>query len=186
MGKRVYQLQATILRTKPPVWRRVVVSETTTLARLHDVLQAAFGWWDYHLHEFEIDGVRYGIDDGEGWGEPPKDERRARLRDVVGEGSSFKYVYDFGDNWEHRIVVEKVMAAERRGDYPACTGGARACPPEDCGGVWGYADFLEAIADPQHAEHESMLQWVGGSFDPDAFDTSDFDHRRELGRLVAP
>ncbi len=111
MGKSVYKLKATILDTKPPVWRRLVVRDDSTLAELHDVLQAAFGWWDYHLHEFEIGGVRYGVDDGEDWS-PPKDERRAKLRNLVREGSTFLYAYDFGDYWRHRLVVEKVLPAE--------------------------------------------------------------------------
>src|SRR6476661_2147033 len=105
MGKNVYQLKATIVDTKRPVWRRVVVPADMTLARLHDVFQAAFGWWECHLHEFEIGGARYGVDDGEGW-EPPQDERRTRLADVAAAGSSFVYVYDFGDNWRHKVVVE--------------------------------------------------------------------------------
>lgn len=186
MGKRVYQLKASIVGTKPPVWRRVVVPEDIMLARLHDVLQAAFGWWDCHLHEFEIGGVQYGVDDGESWGPPPKDERRVRLGSVAKAGSSFLYWYDFGDDWRHKVVVEKVMPATPGVRYPSCTGGRRACPPEDCGGVWGYEDFLAAIGDPDHDEHESRLEWVGGSFDPEAFDPADFEHRLDLGRLVAP
>lgn len=184
MGMSVYQLKATLLGTKPPIWRRVVVPEDTTLARLHDILQAAFGWWDCHLHEFEIDGVRYGVDDGEDW-HPPKDERRARLRNLVKAGSSFAYLYDFGDDWRHKVVVEKTLPAQAGTTYPACTGGRRACPPEDCGGPWGYEAFLEAITDPAHEKHESMLEWAGGSFDPEAFTPDDFHHRLRLGRLVA-
>jgi Plasmid pRiA4b ORF-3-like protein len=184
MGETVYQLKATIMDIKPPVWRRVVVPAETTLSRLHDVLQAAFGWWDYHLHEFEIDGSRYGIDDGESW-EPPKDERRVRLNAVARDGSSFVYVYDFGDYWRHKIVVEKVTAAATGARYPGCVGGRRACPPEDCGGPWGYGGFLEAIRDPDHEEHDEMLEWVGGHFDPDAFDTADFERRLNPRRLTA-
>jgi hypothetical protein len=104
----------------------------------------------------------------------------------VQEGSTFLYIYDFGDYWRHRIVVEKVLPAEVGTKYPACIGGRRACPPEDCGGPWGYQECLAAIADPDHEEHESMLTWVGGSFDPDAFDAGEFEHRLQLGRLVAP
>jgi hypothetical protein len=183
MGKSMYQLKATLLETKPPIWRRVVVPEDTKLARLHDILQAAFGWWDCHLHEFEIDGVRYGVDDGED-SDPPEDERRARLRNLVKAGSSFVYVYDFGDDWRHNVVVEKVLPAQEGATYPVCTGGRRACPPEDCGGTWGYEGFLEAISDPAHEEHDSMLEWVGGSFDPEAFDQGDFHHRLHVECLV--
>jgi hypothetical protein len=186
MAKRVHQLKATILETKPPIWRRVLVPEEITLDRLHEVLQAAFGWWDYHLHEFEIHGVNYGIDDGECWGEPPRDERNARLGKLVEAGGSFLYVYDFGDHWRHKVVVEKVVPAQPGVALPACIGGRRACPPEDCGGPWGYESFLEAIRDPAHEDHERMLEWVGGSFDADAFDPADFDQRLLEGRLAKP
>jgi hypothetical protein len=176
MGKRVYQLKVTVMDTRPPVWRRLVVPAEMTLAHLHHVLQAAFGWWDCHLHEFEIGAMRYGVDDGEDW-RPPSDERRARLMDVADAGSSFVYVYDFGDNWRHRIVVEKVEPAGAAVRYPLCIDGRRAGPPEDCGGTWGYREFLAAIADPAHEEHDSMLEWVGGFFDPEAFDPTEVEDR---------
>jgi hypothetical protein len=182
MTDRVYQLKATIMGTKPPVWRRLLVREATTLLRLHDILQTAFGWQDCHLHEFRIDEVRYGTDDGEGWGPPPRNERQARLGTIAAAGMSFEYVYDFGDDWRHKIVVEKVLPAEKGATYPTCTGGRRAGPPEDCGGLWGYMDLIEAIRDPGHPDRESMLAWVGGRFDPAAFDRSEvarrlrFDH----------
>jgi len=184
MPDRVYQLKATIVGTKPPVWRRLLVSETTTLANLHEILQAAFGWWDCHLHEFEIGGVRYGTDDGEGWGPAPKDESRARLRTVARERTVLKYVYDFGDDWDHKVVIEKVLPGEAGVNYPVCTGGRRACPPEDCGGVWGYEEFLAAISDRDHPQHASMLEWVGGEFDADAFDPTDLSHRLQVGSLA--
>lgn len=141
-----------------------------TLARLHDVIQMAMGWDDYHLHEFEIGGVRYGINDGEGWGPPPKDERRARLHHVAPVGTTVAYQYDFGDCWDHDIEVEAVLPAEAGQRYPVCLAGEGACPPEDCGGTWGFAELLEVLADPDHEEHERMLQWVGGAFDPEHFD----------------
>jgi hypothetical protein len=184
MAGRVYQLKATITGIRPPVWRRLLVEADTTLLGVHEVLQAAFGWWDCHLHEFEVDGVRYGTDDGEGWGPPPKDERRGRLGRVAKAGSVVHYVYDFGDNWQHKIVVEKVLAAETGVSYPVCVGGRRACPPEDCGGVWGYQDFLAAIGDANHEDHESMLDWVGGQFDPEAFDPTEMVDRLRLGALA--
>jgi len=177
MTDRVYQLKATIMGTKPPVWRRLLVPKATTLVRLHDILQAAFGWEDCHLHEFKIDGVRYGTDDGEGWGPPPRSERQARLGTVAAPGTTFEYIYDFGDDWRHKVTVEKVLPAEKGAAYPTCTGGRRAGPPEDCGGVWGYTELLGVIGDPGHPEHESMLAWVGGGFDADAFDRSDMTRR---------
>lgn len=176
----VHQLKMTIAGTKPPVWRRVVVPSSIDLAALHRVIQTAFGWWDCHLHEFDLDGTRYGSDDGDGWGEPPQDERRARLDRLTTAGSKFTYTYDFGDDWEHKVVVEKVEPANPKLSYPACTGGRRACPPEDCGGVWGYANLLAVLADPSDDEHASMLEWVGGAFDPDEFDPATVTARLRL------
>jgi Plasmid pRiA4b ORF-3-like protein len=126
MAGRVYQLKATIVGTKPPVWRRVLVEEAASLLDLHFVLQGAFGWYDGHLHEFEIDNVRYGTDDGEGWGPPPKSERRRRLGAFGQQGTTIKYVYDFGDDWVHRVIVEKVELADPDIAYPACIGGRPA------------------------------------------------------------
>jgi hypothetical protein len=168
--KSIHVLKVTLLNTKPPIWRRVEVASTATLADLHHVVQRAMGWYDCHLHEFEIDRVRYGIDDGEGWGDPPHDERRARLLDVAPEGAKFEYTYDFGDDWRHRIVVESVIPAASGVRYPRCTAGKRACPPEDVGGPWGFQGFLEAIGDPRHEEHTDFLEWVGGGFSPSRFD----------------
>ena len=171
-----HQLQITIEGIEPLVWRRVLVPSTMTLARLHKVIQELFGWWDYHLHEFEIDGRRYGTDDGEDW-EPPLDERRAKLAAVTAKGTSLLYVYDFGDNWRHRIEVEDIVALDPTATYPRCIGGERSRPPEDVGGVGGYADFLDAISDPHHAEHDQCLLWVGGSYDPAACDLLDINAR---------
>ena len=138
--------------------------QSASLLDLHEVLQGAFGWYDCHLHEFEIDGVRYGTDDGEGWGPPPKSERRARLGTVARQGTAIRYVYDFGDDWVHGVVVEKMLQADASVTYPCCIGGKRACPPEDCGGVWGYEEFLAAVSDSDHPEHGRCWSgWVGSS-----------------------
>jgi hypothetical protein len=176
VADRVYQLKVTIVGTDPPVWRRVRVAESTTLLGLHDIIQTAFGWQDYHLHEFEVDGVRYGSDDRGGWGPRPKSERRTRLGAVARQRSRFGYTYDFGDDWCHEIVVETVMPAKPGDKYPTCVAGERTCPPEDCGGVWGYEHLLEVLADPAHKEHDDMREWLGllkgAKFDPEAFDAS--------------
>ncbi len=177
MARDIYQLKVTIVGTKPPVWRRLLVPGSTSLLSLHGIVQAAFGWEDYHLHEFEINGMHYGTDDGQGFGPRPRSERGARLASVATEGTTFTYLYDFGDGWEHKVLVEKVTPAEPGTTYPACVGGRRACPPEDCGGSWGYQEFLIAIADQQHPEHDAMLDWAGGEFDPSAFDPGDFAQR---------
>lgn len=168
----IYQLKVTLRDVEPDVWRRIEVSGETTLARLHKILQVAMGWQDYHLHEFQVGGVAYGEPSQEfGDDRVVKEDRRARLgRVVAGVGSELTYEYDFGDGWVHDIVVEEVRHREPRIRYPRVLGGARACPPEDVGGVGGYAEFLDAIADPRHEEHEAMLEWVGGRFDPEWFD----------------
>jgi hypothetical protein len=167
---KVHQLKVVLRGAEPPIWRRLQVPASTTLAELHRVLQIAMGWEDYHLHQFDIGGVSYGIDDGEGWGPAPKDERRAKLARVAPKGTRFTYEYDFGDSWEHDITVEVVLDAEDDKTYPVCVAGKRACPPEDCGGVWGYEEFLAVLADPHHDEHDRFLEWAGGEFDPEHLD----------------
>jgi hypothetical protein len=161
----VHQLKVSLRETE--VWRRVLVPSTWTLARLHDVIQRAMGWQDYHVHEFEIGEVRYGIDDGEGWDPPPKDERRARLTTVAPVGIGFAYQYDFGDSWDHDIEVEALLPQEAGKLYPVCVAGEKACPPEDCGGTPGFKELLEVLADPDHEEHEHMRTWAGEGFDPE-------------------
>lgn len=169
-SKRVHQLKVVLRGVRPPIWRRLQVPSGMTLAELHRVVQVAMGWADYHLHQFEIGGVTYGVDDGEGWGPAPEDEGHTRLDRVAGKGTRFTYEYDFGDGWEHVVTVEDVLDAEAGARYPVCTAGKRACPPEDCGGVWGYEAFLAAVADPDHEEHEDLLEWAGGQFDPEYLD----------------
>jgi hypothetical protein len=169
----IHRLKVTIRDVRPPVWRRLEVPGDMTLASLHGVLQTAFGWTESHLHQFVVGDACYGaphLDYGD-WGTPMADERRVRLQDIVGGGvKRFVYEYDFGDGWEHQIVVEKVTAAETGIRYPRCTAGRRACPPEDCGGPWGYVQLLETIADPEHPEYDFMREWLGEEFDAEAFD----------------
>ncbi|MGH9184303.1 MAG: plasmid pRiA4b ORF-3 family protein, partial [Acidimicrobiales bacterium] len=167
---KVHQLKVVLRGAEPPIWRRLQVPAAMTLADLHRVVQVAMGWEDYHLHQFEIAGVTYGIDDRQGWGPAPKDERRATLDRVARKGTTLTYEYDFGDSWDHDIKVEKVLDAEDGKSYPVCVAGERACPPEDSGGVWGYEVFLAALADPDHDEHDQFLEWVGGEFDPEHLD----------------
>ena len=137
------------------------------------MLQAVFGWTDSHLHRFIVDGAYFGEpEDDEDYDDiETVDEKKAILGGVVHrEKQRFLYVYDFGDNWEHEIVVEKIIVGNSGSDRPLCLGGKRQRPPEDCGGTMGYQQFFEAIGDPDHEEHEAMLEWVGGSFDPEEFD----------------
>lgn len=170
--KEVYQLKITLRDVRPPIWRRVLISDATTLNQLHWIIQISMGWTNSHLHQFIIDEEYYSepmfeLDD---WGREVKNEKRVRLNTLSPEPKrKFAYEYDFGDGWHHEILVEKVLAPEAGARYPQCVAGKRACPLEDCGGTWGYERFLEVIKDEDDPEHEEMLEWAGGSFDPEAF-----------------
>lgn len=178
----IYQLKITLNGSKPPIWRRVQVPKSITLAKLHRVMQIVMGWQDYHLHQFIIDGVYYGIPDPD-FDEPPiRSEKSVKLERVVpGAKTRFVYEYDFGDSWLHDIVIEQVLSPEEGKRYPCCVTGKRAAPPEDCGGIYGFYEFLAAIQDPEHPEHEELLEWTGGSFDPETFDIESIN--RQLKRL---
>jgi hypothetical protein len=167
-----YQLKVTLEDTRPPVWRRLLMPAGATLADLHDAIQACMGWQDYHLHQFIVGDEYYGLPDPEYEGSVDmQDESLVSLGEIIpGQGFRFRYEYDFGDSWLHEILVEEIKPADPVRRYPVCTGGRRACPPEDVGGSGGYEYFLEAIRNRRHPEHEEMLAWAGGSFDPEAFD----------------
>jgi hypothetical protein len=166
----IFQIKITLQGSKPPIWRRLLVSSDISLSKLHRIIQTAMGWWDSHLHQFIVGDVYYGVPSSEDWYEV-KDERRAKLSQIAPqEKSKFIYEYDFGDDWLHVILIEKILPPDPTQKLPVCIKGRRACPPEDVGGIWGYETFLEAITDPEHEEHDSYLEWVGGNFDPAAFD----------------
>ena len=178
----VLQLHIELRGTKPKIWRRVLVPETITLARLHGVIQAAFQWGGGHMHEFESAGERYGTSDPDY--DPPGSVRseRIKLMSALGRGSTIDYLYDFGDSWEHRIKLEKVLAPMDM-KLPVCVDGANAAPPDDCGGVPGYEEFVEAMADPNHPEHADMKAWIGRDWDPAAFDIEHVNSRLAEIRL---
>ena len=165
----IYQLRIDLNYAKPPIWRRILVKDTTTLAELHEIIQIVMGWDDSHLHQFETgDREYYGIPD-EGWDEI-RDERKFKLKDIIpAEKHKITYLYDFGDSWDHQILVEKILPVEKGKKYPLCVKGKRACPPEDVGGIGGYYYFLEAISDPKHEAHENYKGWYEGDFDPEEF-----------------
>jgi hypothetical protein len=177
----VHQLKVTLLHLSPPVWRRLAIPSDMPLGALHYVLQLAMGWDDSHLHDFRVGKTTYGDPEMlEELGDA--DEWEASLAEVAPRrGSRLRYTYDYGDNWEHDIVVEQVGPPMPDVRYPVCVAGERAGPPDDCGGVWGYADLLEALADPNHPEHGWMLEWAGGPIDPEAFDLDEVNKR--LARL---
>jgi hypothetical protein len=171
----VYQLKITLLGIKPPIWRRIQV-EDCTLDLLHEHIQTAMGWSNSHLHHFKFGEQFVGNPDlmQENFDEYGyEDSTTTKLSDVVpprAKKSRFVYEYDFGDSWEHEVLVEKILPADPRTGYPVCIDGKRACPPDDVGGIWSYPDFLKAIRNKSHERHEEMLEWIGGSFDPEEFD----------------
>jgi len=188
---KIFQLKISLNETQPSIWRRVQVPGDVSLFRLHFIIQIAMGWTNSHLHEFHIGDQYYGTQWDDGWETREIwDEKEYRLEQVVSsEGGKFGYLYDFGDSWEHTILVEELLEPVEGQQYPTCLDGERACPPEDVGGTWGYHDFLEAIDDPGHSEHEDYLAWIGGEFASEAFDRDRTDaalkniDRSELVRI---
>lgn len=170
------RLRVTMREVEPPVLRVLDVPAGVLLPELHDLLQAAFGWTDSHLHQFVADGVRYGVPDLDG-PEDERDESAVRLRELPGR---FDYLYDFGDGWEHEVVI--VGPGE---DRPGVVGGEGACPPEDVGGPHGYADFRQGMADPDHPEHDQLRIWAGSWHDGFDLEASDLLVRQTVGSVPA-
>jgi hypothetical protein len=163
----IFSLKVTLRGLKPPIWRRLLVPGSMTLGDLHIAIQAAMGWADCHLHVFDIAGEHYGdqtVDE-------VADENRLTLNSLARSGvTRFTYTYDFGDDWEHTIAIEKRVPAIKEQAYPTCTAGKRGCPPEDCGGVWGYSELLAILADPTHPHRADYDQEFLEDINPDDFD----------------
>lgn len=182
----VDQFKVTLLEVEPPVWRRIQVADGT-LDALHAHIQTAFGWTNSHLHHFRIDGRLYGdplLMAGNFGDMGYADSTKTLLSDVLpadGRRFAFEYEYDFGDGWVHEVLFEGRPRVEPKARYPLCLEGARACPPEDVGGPWGYADFLDALSDPDNDPHDEFLDWAGGAFDPESFNPSAATARMRKG-----
>ncbi|MGD0292995.1 MAG: plasmid pRiA4b ORF-3 family protein [Terracidiphilus sp.] len=174
------QIKITLMDIKPPIWRRILVAPEIKLDKLHDVLQIVMGWTNSHLHQFETP-LGY-IADPACELEEAESSKKAPLQSVLPSPKShISYEYDFGDGWDHQILLEKVVEL----DDPVlalCLGGARACPPEDCGGPWGYANLLAILKNPKHPEYEEMSEWIGPGFDPESFDVEAIN--KQLARLA--
>lgn len=169
----IYQLKIALRYIEPPIWRRLEVPGRMSFYDLHDATQIAMGWEDCHLWMFDVAKVEVSPEP-EQFNFPGRP--RARVADattleamLAGRRIKFRYEYDMGDSWTHVIKVEKVFTPEPDVQYPRCTGGERACPPEDCGGFPGYLNLLEVMADPKHPEHDEMLEWIGGQWNPEVF-----------------
>lgn len=172
----IFLLNVTLRYIDPPVWRRIEVPVDIKLGRLHRVLQTAMGWSDSHLHAFRVGDVTYGIPGSE-FSDETRNERNVRLDKVAANGDTFIYEYDFGDGWLHDVAIELARVADASIHYPRCIEGARACPPEDCGGPPGYADLIETLRDPGHPEHDELRAWAGPDFDPETFDLAEVNQR---------
>jgi len=183
--KQVYQFKVTLKDVKPPIWRRIQVPSTYSFWDLHVAIQDAMGWLDCHLHEFRVRDVNgqmlsFGIPDddfGDDFGDEILPGWKHRISKYLSLAKPvFEYVYDFGDDWRHKVELEAVLPAEREAVYPRCIKGKRACPPEDCGGPWGYQELLQVLADTGQEGYEEMKEWVDsmkeGPFDPESFDPS--------------
>lgn len=175
----VYQLKVTLDGIRPLIWRQILVPGNTTLNIMHDILQIIMGWKDYHLHHFFISNRYYGDPEFDEYGdlEMIPEEEFILSKVITGEGFRFKYVYDYGDNWEHSLIVEKISYSDKRENHPICIQGERACPPEDVGGRWGYKDFIKAISKLNHPEHDEYLTWVGGEYDPENFNREEVNSK---------
>ena len=186
-GRSAYQVKVTLAGSKPPIWRRLLVRDNTDLHRLHLIIQDAMGWQNSHLYQFEIDEIRYTeFFDGGFVADDESPASSTRLGDLsFKEGDSFLYNYDFGDDWYHECQIEEVVPFQRDAEYPRCLAGRRSCPPEDCGGIYGYDSMLSALRSRSHPDRKHWLEWIGPNWDAEAFDlqaTDEFVRAAHSGR----
>ncbi len=174
MNKKIYQVQITLKGSKPRIWRRLLVPSDTLLSDFHMIIQAAMGWTNSHLHQFVKDQTWYTVkmEDDTDWNDYDNiDYKGIKISGLLKkEKESMIYEYDFGDGWEHKIVLEKILPFDEEIKYPVCTAGKMNCPPEDCGGIWGYYNMLEVLQNPEDEEYEDYREWLGDDFDPEYFD----------------
>lgn len=182
----VYQLKVTLANSRPPIWRRILVASDVNLGVFHNILQDVMGWTDSHLHQFIAGDVMYSTpyeDLAQDFEMEFKDESKYRLSQLLKkEKASLTYEYDFGDSWEHKILLEKIMPHDDSIETPSCIKGKRACPPEDCGGIWGYENLIAIIQDPKHPEYQDMREWLGEDFDPERFDLDETNEALKVYR----
>jgi hypothetical protein len=175
-GPSVYVLRVSLRDVKPEVWRRLAVRSETSLPKFAQILERVMGWEGYHLHMFDVGGVLFGDPDEDA--DYVINERSATVRHVLPRvGSALKWDYDFGDSWQHDVVVEAIDEPKETTRYPICIDGACACPPEDCGGTTGYKDLVRILANPRDREHARMVEWAPDGFDPAAFDLTAANRR---------
>ena len=171
---KTYQIQIALANSKPKIWRRILVQPDLSLSDFHMTIQIVMGWENSHLHQFIKNETFYTerLDDDMGWGDLNNvDYKDLKISDLlVRENDKIDYEYDFGDSWHHDVILEKILLSSDKTKYPICVDGKLACPPEDCGGIWGYADLLQVFKNPKHKDYADLLDWLDGEFDPDHFD----------------
>jgi hypothetical protein len=182
MKDKIYQIQITLKGSKPRIWRRLLVKADTSLYDFHRIIQVSMGWYDAHLHQF-VKGNNYYADiisEDDGW-EDAIDYDGMVISDLLkNEKDKIIYEYDFGDNWEHQIILEKILELDEEKTYPCCIKGKMNCPPEDSGGVWGYYDILNLLQKPDHEEYETYKEWIGEDFDPEYFDINEINDNLKM------
>ncbi len=179
MMEKIFQIQIALRGFKPKIWRRIQIPSDLLLSDFHMIIQITMGWTNSHLHQFIKDGTFYTVrmQDDDYWDEMDNvDYEKMKVSDLLNkENEKIIYEYDFGDGWEHDIILEKILPIDNRLQYPICLTGKMSCPPEDCGGVWGYSDMLEVLKDPKHKEYESYIEWIGEKFDPKYFNKNEIN-----------
>jgi len=182
----LYQIKVSLSDVTPPIWRRLLVSSSTDLALLHEIIQVAMGWSSEHLHQFTAGNRQFGVRD-EDFGDGITPERGVRIGSLLKcENQTISYDYDFSDAWEHQILLEKILPYKPGESGPVCIDGSRSCPPDDVGGAWGYLEFLEAYKDPGHPDHSEKVAWLGNCFDPERFDNAEVNKKlAELEKIRA-
>lgn len=178
---KLYQIKIQLAEITPAIWRRIVIPSDMLLSDLHKVIQTTMGWTNSHLHQFEKDDTFYlpRMKDDYSWDDMNNvDYKRRKVSGLLKrENDEIIYEYDFGDSWRHIVLLEKITDNTRGRKTPVCLDGERNCPPEDCGGPWGYEHLLEVIKDPSNEEYEDMIEWVGEAFDPESFSLTDVNAR---------
>ncbi len=174
MANQIYQIQIALKECKPKIWRRLLIPSNLLLSDLHKIIQTAMGWTNTHLHQFIKNRTYYtvkmkGDDMCDEMG--ALDYKKIKISDLLTkEKEKITYEYDFGDGWQHEVILEKILPVDDKIKYPICLTGKMNCPPEDCGGVWGYENMLNILKQPKHEEYEELVEWIGDDFDPEYFD----------------
>jgi hypothetical protein len=181
MTNKIYQIQIALRNFKPKIWRRILIPSDFFLSDFHKVIQTTMGWTNSHLNQFIKNRTFYSVKhpDDDMWSDMDNvdyKKKKTRILDLLRtEKDKIIYEYDFGDGWEHDIILEKILPVDSNIKYPICVTGKMNCPPEDCGGVWGYADMLEILKQPDHEEYKSFIEWLGDEFDPEYFDKDEIN-----------